>query len=92
MVESYFDIAYKKDDKFYQLLTNNEVVIISETYDSIDENTIIAAKSIHRASQYEVEAYVNYICRKSNAKAYLNSEKQRIKKIRKNRIFRTRYY
>lgn len=72
-----YDIAYMNDGRLYQILTNQEVVIVQKGLNHVKENQILASASISPASLEEVSNFVNLMISHNNIKTYkkINSVK-----------------
>lgn len=75
------DIAYKKDDKYYEILTNREVKPIEMGYTKIKENILYASQLIHKADLEDLNDFYNYLVTcKLDLKQYLKNEKKYCKR------------
>lgn len=73
------DIAYEKEGKLYEILTNKEVKIIKEGKNIIGENEILAAANISVATANELNSFTYLMKYKNNAKTVYD-EYQKTKK------------
>ena len=53
------DIAYEKDGKLYQILTNQEVLVIHEGINKRERNQIFAAADIKEASYSDLSRFIS---------------------------------
>ena len=60
------DIGYKKDGKLYQILTNQEVVVIHEGMNERKDNQIFAAANITAASSNDLKDFVSLMTQRKN--------------------------
>ena len=73
-----YDIAYERDGKLYQILTNQEVVVIHEGVNIREKNQLFAATNISKASSDELRSFVSIMTqqRSKNIKGYEYSYKK----------------
>ena len=60
------DIAYEKDGKLYQIITNQEVKVIHEGINEREENQIFAAANIEKATAEDLKNFVLIMTYKRN--------------------------
>lgn len=77
------DIAYKKDGKLYEVLTNKEVRVIKVGFNKIEEDVIYAANYINKATSEDLRIFCNLLVNdKENLKSYLSEQKKSMKRSR----------
>ena len=64
------DIAYEENGKLYQILSNVEVMTIKEGLNRVNNDVILAAHNIHRASSEELRHYKDCMSKVENIYSY----------------------
>lgn len=82
-----YDIAYKRDGKLYQVLTNIEVCIVKKGFNHFEDNVIKAAEIICIADDLDIKEYVHFMTQKNNLNNYIDKfikqKKQRVSSVKK---------
>lgn len=78
-----YDLAYKKDGKLYQILTNKEIKVVTLGANIISDEYMLAAEKIELASSEDIEFFVSLMSKKKNLKLYNGRQKENAKILKK---------